>query len=319
MSEYSIEVDFAPIYECVTSLTAFFSKQNHGALEAGKTWVQKVQDQFAPITLQQMQEKVKVLGDFSLAPFIWKCPGSRSVSGFMDWFEALSTGELYEISASCGQSVPSNLPKLRDLASELLREWDRNYFSHIDPVIIEALQREAESLEPQLKKLSSIELYEKATGGMRLYPSESLKQVVLIPQYHSRPLVTSSIHETVIFTYYSCDIFPPPQGYPAPSLLRLTRALSDETRLRILHLLARKQMTFSEIVREINLSKSTIHYHLITLRAAGLVIVHYSAKSVEYKSVEYSLRHEALNHLPLQIESYLGEPKILGGDDNAIS
>ncbi|MMZ69431.1 Bacterial regulatory protein, arsR family [compost metagenome] len=64
-------------------------------------------------------------------------------------------------------------------------------------------------------------------------------------------------------------------------------------------------MTFTEIVREIALSKSTIHYHLIALRAAGLVIVHYYPKNMEFKSVEYSLRSEAVNSLPLQIGAYL--------------
>ncbi|MNP40074.1 Bacterial regulatory protein, arsR family [compost metagenome] len=64
-------------------------------------------------------------------------------------------------------------------------------------------------------------------------------------------------------------------------------------------------MTFTEIVREIGLSKSTIHYHLIALRAAGLVIVHYYSKSTESKNIEYSLRLEALKDLPLQIGRYL--------------
>lgn len=59
-------------------------------------------------------------------------------------------------------------------------------------------------------------------------------------------------------------------------------------------------MNFTEIVKAVQLSKSTIHYHLIALRAAGLVIVHTSGKSVSY-----SLRLEALDDLPGQIEDYL--------------
>ncbi|MNW57343.1 HTH-type transcriptional regulator CmtR [compost metagenome] len=150
-----------------------------------------------------------------------------------------------------------------------------------------------------------MELYEQATGGMRLYPNDVLKRIVLVPQYHSRPLVSSNIYDEIMFTHYPCDLIAPDQGHPAPALLRLTRALSDETRLRILRLLSQKQMTFTEIVREIGLSKSTIHYHLIALRAAGLIIVHYYFSSMESKNVEYSLRLEALNDLPLQIGCYL--------------
>lgn len=302
---YKVEVDFAPVYECVTSLSTFFNKQNHGAVDAGKTWIRKVQDLFAPVSLHKMRDAVKLLNDFSLSPFIWRCPGPRTVTSFLDWFEGLSTGQLFDISAACGQTVPSNLAELRNLSSEILREWDLNYFSRIDSRILDGLQQEALSLKSRLNKTKSMDLYEQATGGMRLYPHEELKQIVLIPQYHSRPLVTSSFFESMIFTNYSCDLFPEAPGYPSPSLLRLTRALSDETRLRILHLLSRKQMTFTEIVREIALSKSTIHYHLIALRAAGLVIVHYYPKNMEFKSVEYSLRSETVNSLPLQIGAYL--------------
>lgn len=302
--EYHIEVDFAPIYECVASLTAFFAKQNHGAMDAGKLWVKSVQEQFVPATLQKMQLSVKQLDDFSLAPFIWKCPGPRTVSSFLEWFGGLNAGEMYEISAACSPSVPANLTELRDAACEVLREWDLRYFSTVDPRILEGLQQEASTLKSRLGEMSGMEIYEMATNGMRLYPSDTLAQVVLIPQYHARPLVTSSIFETIIFTQYSCDLFPPVPGYPAPGLLRLTRALSDETRLRILRLLAGKQMTFTEITRDIGISKSTIHYHLIALRAAGLVIVHYQAKGTEFKSVEYSLRREVLNGLSGQIDDY---------------
>ncbi|MNI73679.1 hypothetical protein D3C73_1297030 [compost metagenome] len=53
-------------------------------------------------------------------------------------------------------------------------------------------------------------------------------------------------------------------------------------------------------MRQVGLSKSTIHYHLITLRSAGLVIVHTSGKSASY-----SLRLDALNNLPQQIADYM--------------
>ncbi|WP_068783158.1 ArsR/SmtB family transcription factor [Paenibacillus phocaensis] len=302
--DYQLEVDFAPVYECVASLTAFFAKQNHGAMDAGKWWVKEVQELFAPATLQNMRASLKQLDDFSLSPYIWNCPGSRDVADFVEWFAGLSTGELYEISAACSQSVPANLTELRDAACEVLQEWNLRYFSRIDPWILEGLQQEACALRARLAERSSMEIYEMATNGMRLYPGDTLNRVVLIPQYHARPLVTSSIFETMIFTHYSCDLFPPTPGYPAPGLLRLTRALSDETRLRILRLLAGKQMTFTEIARDIAISKSTIHYHLIALRAAGLVIVHYRGKGSEFKSVEYSLRREALNGLNSQMDSY---------------
>lgn len=297
---YKVEVDFAPMYECITSLVAFLGKQNHNAMDAGKLWAREVQERFAPRLLQQMREIITITDDFSLSPYVWSCPGERSVNGFLDWFDALSPGELYEISGRFGQSVPSNLSDLRNSASEILRQWDAGYFSGIDPRILEGLQQEAHSRRAQLNGTNDMEVYEQATEGMRLYPTERLKQVIIIPQYHSRPLVTSSMFEEYVFTSYSFDAIPPEEGRPAPALMRLTRALSDETRLFILRLLTGRPLNFTEIVKGVGLSKSTIHYHLIALRAAGLVIVHTSGKSTSY-----SLRPEALTVLPERIAAYL--------------
>ncbi|MFF2019143.1 ArsR/SmtB family transcription factor [Paenibacillus sp. NPDC058177] len=297
---YTVEVDFAPIYECVNSFNAFLRKQSHAVMDSGKLWVREVQQHLSPAQLQKMREAMDATDESNLYPYIWNCPGDRSVTSFLDWLDALSSGELYEIAARYNLSVPPNLPELRDLASEALRVWNTHYFSGINQAIIEGLEREAEYRREMLNKDNSMEVYEQATQGMRLYPTDLLKQVVIIPQYHTRPLVTSAIYDEVIFTSYSCDVLPPGEGRPPAELLRLTHALSDETRLCILRLLTGKQLTFTEIVREVGLSKSTIHYHLITLRAAGLVIVHYNNKTTDY-----SLRLEALDDLPRQIGDYM--------------
>lgn len=203
--DYKVEVDFAPMYECVSSMTAFLSKQNHTAMDSGKLWVRDVQARFAPMLLRKMQEVVKKLDDFSLAPYIWSCPGERSVESFLVWFDALTSGELYEISGRFGQSVPSNLAELRDTASDILREWNAGYFSGIDPNIIKGLEQEAESRRKTLNGSNDMEVFEAATDGMRLYPTDHLKQVIIIPQYHARPLVTTSMYDEFVFTSYSCD------------------------------------------------------------------------------------------------------------------
>lgn len=211
---YCIEVDFAPMYECIASLNAFLYKQNHNAMDAGKLWVREVQDRFAPVQLQKMREVISLSEDFNLNPYIWSCPGERTVSGFLSWFEELTTGELFEISGRFGQSVPANLPELRSRAAEMLREWDARYFSGIDPRILAGLQSEADSRRKTLGGGNDMEVYEQATAGMRLYPAEQLKQVILIPQYHPRPLVTTAFYDEFVFTSYSCDVLPPEEGRP---------------------------------------------------------------------------------------------------------
>lgn len=298
--DYKVEVDFAPIYECVTSLTAFLNKHNHNVLDSGKPWLRDVQSKLTPALLKKLKETMKATGDFSLSPYIWSCKEERTVRGFLDWVESLPAGHLYEIAARFGSNIPPNLPDLRDRTCDVLREWDMRYFSSINPAILEGLKQEAESRHLSLKDNNDMEIYEQVTQGIRLYPNENLRKVVIIPQYHARPIVISTLSNEFMFTYYPSDVLPPEDNYPAPDLLRLTKALSDETRLYILRLLTGNQLNFSEVVREVGLSKSTIHYHLIALRAAGLVIVHSQGKSTEY-----SLRLEALDMLPQRIGSYL--------------
>lgn len=49
------------------------------------------------------------------------------------------------------------------------------------------------------------------------------------------------------------------------------KALASETRLQILHALDERRKTGSELARELELNKATVHEHLQTLVAAGLV------------------------------------------------
>jgi len=49
------------------------------------------------------------------------------------------------------------------------------------------------------------------------------------------------------------------------------KALSDETRQRILKMLERKQMCVSEIAKDFKVSQPTISHHLDILKRAGLI------------------------------------------------
>lgn len=74
--DYKVTVDFAPVYECITSLNAFIGKQNHTAMDAGTSWVRQVQTQFAPVMLQRMKEVLKLTDNFSLSPTSGAVPES---------------------------------------------------------------------------------------------------------------------------------------------------------------------------------------------------------------------------------------------------
>src|SRR5438105_11126379 len=52
---------------------------------------------------------------------------------------------------------------------------------------------------------------------------------------------------------------------------RLLKALADETRLRILHLLAQEELSGSDLMEILNMGQSRISTHLALLKEVGLV------------------------------------------------
>lgn len=64
----------------------------------------------------------------------------------------------------------------------------------------------------------------------------------------------------------------PLEYIPRPDL-ETAKLFSDETRMRILELLGKEEMTNSQLARRLGLSKATITYHIKQLEEAGLITV----------------------------------------------
>jgi DNA-binding transcriptional ArsR family regulator len=87
---------------------------------------------------------------------------------------------------------------------------------------------------------------------------------------------------------------------PPPDVVRLHRALGDETRLRILRLLRDRDLYLTEIAGLLDLSKPTVKHHLALLRVAGLVTV-----ADEGAMTYYSLRRERLDAASDDLKRFL--------------
>ena len=66
---------------------------------------------------------------------------------------------------------------------------------------------------------------------------------------------------------------PRTRSAPPSAMIRLYRALGDESRLRILRLLRDRDMYLTELAQALEVSKPTMKHHLTALRVAGLVTV----------------------------------------------
>jgi len=181
----------------------------------------------------------------------------------------------------------------------LLQRWYEEVFREQEAQILPILERDVEAKRALKSEVSAERLIELATGW-EYVPEPGIRRVVLIPSYVLRPWVSYLEHHDVkIFCYPVADeSITADSNEPSARLVRLTKALGDERRLRILKKLATGSYTLQEMADDFGVAKSTMHHHLVTLRSAGLVRVRMSDK-------RYSLREEAIHNIGDLLSTYL--------------
>jgi DNA-binding transcriptional ArsR family regulator len=311
-----VAVDWAPAWELVLSLLTYVCFPKHSLLELGEPWARDIRRRLPPDLAPRLLRK-NAIGALNLKEndllmlLVRVCPGKRDTAGFLEWLADLSSGDAYEAVApllpDSGPRLPRDFLNWRDRCLQVLNVWNEVYFHAIDPSILDLLDAAADILQMRLMQMqvqldcSPQELIEETTNGILVEPTAEPLQVTLVPQYHQRPYNTDVTEQGGIVILYPADILPPAADRPPPRLLRLTHALSDESRLRMLRYLADGPRTLTEVARFIGLSQPTVHHHLVQLRAAGLVRVHFVVSTPS----RYSLRPHALEQLSDQLGEYL--------------
>ena len=184
----------------------------------------------------------------------------------------------------------------------VLSAWAER-FTPIEPRITAILERDYEARAADRATLAPADLIERTTNGIRWLPEGGVKRVILAPSYFSRPYnFLMSASDFRLFGYpVSDEAFEAADPLAAPqSVVRLHRALGDETRLRILKLLAGRDLYLTEIAQQLELSKPTIKHHLALLRSAGLVTITESGTVIYY-----SLRRNRLDDASADIKRFL--------------
>jgi len=289
------------------------ARRHHKTLDLGSSWLTSTRKRLTPELAGDLASTKGRLGaDLLAVPalLVRHCPGERDPDTFLQWLSDLSAGRIYEYLASRlpeGAPVPPNLAELRDRGSKILRQWNQCYFNDLEPAILDGLAAGARALSEVARFTPAPSLVEQATGGVHVQPHPDLEIISLVPQYHFRPINLYDRYGRLITYMYPVDAIPAKAGDPPPALLRATRALADESRLRILHHLALGPRTFTEVVARTKLAKSTVHHHLVVLRAAGLVRVHLSPETGD----RYSLRSSAVDAIRNDLDGFLaaGNPE----------
>lgn len=298
---YTVTTDWAPAYELIVSLHAYLSTQSHRLQEMGDEWADGVADTLSP-TLQRLLKELPeppCLRQFGL--LVWQSPAdARSAEGFLTWLAGATAGDLYELLAPYLPPDGIRLPPERSRFVEALLAWQAEYFASGDKAVMGALEARATALATAVGEVAPELAVEEATSGFWLGPESRVKQVLLVPQYHKRPLTVWAPCRDLLLFLCPTDL-PAGAGEPAPGLLRLTRALADESRLRIVYSLAANPLTFTEVVGRSGLTKGTVHRHISVLRAAGLVRAHLGDNEIE----RYSLRPGAFSRVEAELDRFV--------------
>jgi DNA-binding transcriptional ArsR family regulator len=182
---------------------------------------------------------------------------------------------------------------------DLLSGWNEHVFPRLEPSDSTLAERDAEAKLELVKSVPPEQVVERLAPGIRWVPGPDIDRVVLFPAYAPRPWVFMSEYKRV-------KIFCPPitvdrertPGDPA-ELVRIYKALGDESRLKLLKRLQDGPITLSEATKEVGLAKSTTHHHLAILRQAGFVLIQEGDDT-------YTLRPDMRPEPGALLQQYLG-------------
>ena len=190
---------------------------------------------------------------------------------------------------------------LKDELLGSIEAWADRVWKPESLTIVPILERDAEAKRDLQGTLPLDRFVTTATNGVEFAPRPGIDRVVMVPSFVQRPLVShTEFGEVLIIVFPVADESVTAETDAPPlRLVRLSKALGDEKRLRILRALAEGEKTLMELADMFGVAKTTMHHHMIVLRSAGLV-------SVGVGSKRYRLRHETVPDLGALLSGYLG-------------
>lgn len=190
------------------------------------------------------------------------------------------------------------------VSKRALHEFLSGWFEHVYPLLAPTdpslAERDVAEKRELVRSTPPEQVVERLAPGIQWLPGPEIDRVVFFPAYSPRPWVYMSEYKRVkIFCYpITLDREPAPAGDPA-ELVRVYKALGDESRLKLLKLLKQGPVSLADAAQEVGLAKSTTHHHLAILRQAGFVLIREGDDT-------YTLRTDLRPEPGALLESFLG-------------
>jgi DNA-binding transcriptional ArsR family regulator len=190
----------------------------------------------------------------------------------------------------------------QQLIVDTLERFQSDAFATREATFRPFLEADYRSKRSMARRVSPERLLELATSGINFSEGSAKRlPIVLMPTMVARPwVVFASGPDYFVLGYPVGDEFLDEDPDAPPTwLVKLHKALGDERRLRVLRTLAEGDASLADLADQVDIAKSTLHHHLMLLRAAGLVRVHVGEEK------RYSLRNEALGDANRVLDHYI--------------
>ncbi|TKD69972.1 ArsR/SmtB family transcription factor [Pseudalkalibacillus hwajinpoensis] len=268
---YDLKTLYSPVYELLLSFSLYSRQTFMKYLELGSKWPEKVEAFITPELKEAIKLKENLFFEDLMILLIEQSPVQNDITSFFDWLTAMSAGEIYERVAPFldnKKTLPTDLSFQRDRSITLLKAWNEQYFQQIDHEILKHLKQDAEEKVNSIEEHTSKEIVQQASRF--IIETDKITSICLIPAFHFQPMsLVDQFKDKLYITYPVKN-----NQLQFDSVLKMTKALGDEKRLKILQLLSKGPFTFTDIVSEIGMAKGNIHHHLSILRGVGLLNIH---------------------------------------------
>lgn len=301
---YEVKVDVSTVYELMGSFMVFISKKWTHNLDIGPEWVREVEIQLGP-------DIASILAPAASWPFtdydvlyVWAVKRTTS-DGIQEFLNHLRDCEAQELFQSASRYIPhltiEDVNRIRDHYTPLLTLWYEHYFKSVEDDILTLLEEDAEEKQLLLSKMDAEDLVEYASGGLVVHDIPDLKTVILFPTVHIRPINTYSFYTSMLLIQYPVDVPEENEDDPPTVLTRMTHALSDSKRLRLLRYVGDSPKSLNDMKRDLGLTEEMLKHHLMILRVAGLLRIHLG----DHHNEKFSIRAEGASELQMFLESYI--------------
>jgi len=302
--EYELKIDVSPVYELIDSFMLYVTRKWISNLDIGPDWIRDIDSRIPPQKVTTLLQAAEwPIDDYDV---LYACAytggPSANVLQFLDAMESAPAEEWYQrLQPLFNHFTIEDWSRIKSSYSPLLRLWYEQYFRHVENKILPLLIEDASEKKLLQSKMEPVALIEYASGGVVIEDIPELRTIVLLPTVHNRPINTYCFYKNMMLIQYPVDVPVENEEEPPTELLRMTKALSDPNRIKLLRYVAHEPKSLWEMQSELNQSGDILMHHLMMLRVAGLLRIHLR----EEENERFSIRPDGAAELQMFLESYI--------------